>query len=188
MTELTRIGMLRRQRPLAMQALARYGIRCRRVDLVSQDTNFIYRVTSEDGTRYALRLVAPLWRTEDNLRAEVTWLEALSRDTDIPVPVVIPTLGGEPFVRLAAEEGGPERRALLMTWLPGMLLGHRLNTMNIRKMGTLFGSLHRHASDWDLPKDFPDARFTGFLGRGVSLQNFMRMNARHNECHTDTED
>ena len=164
--ELTRLGILRRRRPLAMQALAQYPIAIRRVDLVSHQTNYIYRVLSADGTRHVLRLVAPFWRTEENLQAEVMWLDALARDTSIPSPRIIPTTSGQPFVRLSPGHGRPDRRAVLMTWLPGMLLSRRLLPDNIRKMGELFGNLHVHAQAWQVPTDFPRPTFESFLSRG----------------------
>ena len=69
-TRLTRLGWLRRQRKLASEALARYPIDFDRVDLVSTATNFIYRARDVEGRLYALRLVAPGWRTELNLEWE----------------------------------------------------------------------------------------------------------------------
>ncbi|MEJ2131479.1 MAG: hypothetical protein P8Y95_07645, partial [Gammaproteobacteria bacterium] len=79
--ELTRLGVLRRQYPLVQWALMHYPINVRYLVLVSYDTNYIYRVTDDDGKLYALRLTAPYWRTEEDLRAEVMWLDALTRDT-----------------------------------------------------------------------------------------------------------
>lgn len=166
--ELTPLGILRRQHPLGKLALTHYPIRVRHLTLVSHATNYIYRVTAEDGARYALRLVAPYWRTEADLRAEVMWLDALARDTAIPVPKIVPTSDGERIVHLSPGGGRPDRRAILMTWLPGMSLGRRLNEDNIRKMGVLFAALHIHAGAWDPPADFPAQKFDGFLSRGES--------------------
>lgn len=163
---LTPLGILRRQRPLAEWALAQYPISISGLTLVSHATNYIYRVTADDGARYALRLVAPYWRTEQDLRAEVMWLDALARDTDIAVPEIIRTRDGEPIVYLSPGAGRPDRRAILMTWLPGMSLGRRLSNDNIRKMGALFAALHLHAGAWDPPAGFPNLQFDAFLSRG----------------------
>lgn len=162
-----------------MQALSAYPMRFRRVDLISHGTNYIYRASAQDGALYALRLVAPRWRTESNLIAEVTWLDALSRDTTIPVPRIIPTSTGDPFVRLHPGHGRPDRRAVLMSWLPGMLLGRRLTAANVRKMGELFARLHAHAQDWDVPADFPEQSFESFLSRGEDNLLFAEECASH---------
>lgn len=163
--QLTWLGWLRSQRKLASKALARYPIDFDRVDLISAATNFIYRARDVEGRLYALRLAAPGWRTEDNLRAEIAWLGALAQDTDIPVPKIVEAFEGEPYVRLDDSRTSTERRAVLMTWLPGMLLAKRLNPRNVRKMGELFAKLHVHARRWSPPRDFPRIGFTGFLGR-----------------------
>ena len=164
-TQLTWLGKLRRQRQFVSKALAQYPIVFDRVDLVSAATNFIYRARDVDGRHYALRLTAPFWRTEDNLRAEIAWLRALAQDTEIPLPRIIESTEGEPYVRLDDSRLNVQRRAVLMTWLPGMHLTKRLNARNVWKLGELFAKLHGHARKWSLPSDFPRIEFTGFLGR-----------------------
>lgn len=163
--QLTWLGKLRRQRKFVSEALAQYPIVFDRVDLVSAATNFIYRARDVEGRHYALRLTAPGWRTEDNLRAEVAWLRALARDTDIPVPRIIESTEGASYIRLDDSRLNTQRRAILMTWLPGMHLAKRLNARNVWKFGELFARLHVHASKWPLPSEFPRIAFTGFLGR-----------------------
>ncbi|MEM7021065.1 MAG: phosphotransferase [Pseudomonadota bacterium] len=162
---LTPLGRLRRQRQFVTRALTQYPIDFDRVDLISTATNFIYRARDAEGGIYALRLTAPWWRTEDNLRAEVAWLRALARDTDLALPKIVESAEGESYIRLHDRRLNTQRRAVLMTWLPGMLLAKRLNHRNVRKMGELFAKLHVHARSWSLPRDFPQIAFTGFLGR-----------------------
>lgn len=162
---LTQLGRLRRQRKFVYTALARYPVEFDRVRLVSAHTNFIYRVRDVEGRLYALRLVMPGWRSEQNLDAEVAWLRALESDTDIPVPKIIVSADGEPYVRMTDERLNVQRRAFLTSWLPGTLLGKRLNPQNVGKVGVLLAKLHLHAREWVLPSGFPNIAFTGFLGR-----------------------
>ena len=163
---ITRRAWHRRQRRVANEALSHYGIDFVRVDLVSASTNFIYRLRAVDGGLYGLRVVAPNWRTEENLRAEIAWLRALVRDTDIPLPEIIETQSAEAYVRVTDPYSGIERRALLFKWLPGISLAKRLDETNVGKLGELFATLHAHALGWTLPVDFPRASMTAFLGRG----------------------
>jgi Ser/Thr protein kinase RdoA (MazF antagonist) len=156
---LSRLGKLRREHVIALQALARYDLKIDRVRLISSSTNLIYRIIA--GKRpYILRLAFPDWRSPEAAGAEAVWLAALARDTDIPVPQIIPASDGNPVVRI-----GP-RHALLMTCLPGMSLSRRLTEENIRKMGELFGKLHEHAAAWTPPPAFPSRRFDRYLSRG----------------------
>lgn len=76
--QLTLLGKLRRQRPLAARALAQYPIEVIRYDMISYDTNFLYKVHAVDGEKYVLRLAAQNWRTFHDLRSEVMWLDALA--------------------------------------------------------------------------------------------------------------
>ncbi len=156
---LTRVGKLRREHGIALQALARYDLKIDRVRLISSSTNLIYRIVA--GKRsYILRLAFPGWRSPDAAAAEAVWLAALTRDTDIPVPRIIPASDGDLVVRIGA------RHALLMTYLPGMLLSCRLDERYIRKMGELFAKLHLHAGVWTPPAGFPQERFDRYLSRG----------------------
>ncbi len=150
---LTRLGRLRRLRRLAEDALEHYDVAVAVCRLASTGTNLIYRVRDADGRRYALRIAATNWRTADDLRSEVLWLEALSRDTDIRVPRVVRAADGAPFVRVAAEGVPGERLAALTSWHPGRLLGGRLTEADATAMGELFARLHRHAGEWRPPPE-----------------------------------
>ena len=156
---LTWRGFQRKQYPIALQMLSAFGIRADRIRLISSSTNFIYRLSVGDD-RYVLRLAFPGWRSLQDAEAEAAWLEALGRDTQIPVPRLLSTTGGEKVARIG------DRHAVLMTWLPGMLLGRRLTEENVSKMGALFGQLHLHAAGWRRPADFPAKTFNRFLSRG----------------------
>lgn len=162
MTESRRLtwrGFQRKQRPIALQMLAQHGIRPDRLRLISSSTNFIYRVTA-GRVRYVLRLAFPGWRSVDDAHAETAWLEALSRDTDIPVPRILRTKDDQ---AVAQRDG---RHAVLMDNIPGILLGKKLTEPNLRKMGALFAKLHLHAADWQLPPEIPQKTFRRFLSRG----------------------
>lgn len=169
--QLTLRGKLRRLRKLADEILSQYPIRVKRIDLIGSYTNMIYRVYAQDGAlqpeaQYALRIARPGWRDEEAAHSEILWLEALARDTDIPVPSIIRSKRGAGVVT-AQVEGVPEaRHAVLMTWQPGQLLGHHLTEANLSKMGALFGQLHEHGSNWQPPDAFSPRRFERFLSRG----------------------
>jgi Ser/Thr protein kinase RdoA (MazF antagonist) len=164
--QLTHMGRLRRQRRLVAPLLAQYPFETERADLISSATNMIYRVRAEDGALYVLRLVVPNWRTEENLRAEVLWLGALARDTDIPVPRIVPTKEGNRVAYVDCSWETAPRRGIVMSYLPGTLLGKCLTEANLVKMGELFGRLHLHGASWQPPPDFPALKFDRYLSRG----------------------
>ncbi|MEZ4674424.1 MAG: phosphotransferase [Caldilineaceae bacterium] len=156
----------RRFRWLALDALRPYPLQIQQVKLFSYDTNLLYRVRTMGGESYVLRLANGRWRSRTNAAGEVQWLDALAAETTIPVPRIIRTTTGEAIVTPSAEGAPDGFHALLMSWLPGTLLGKQLTEENLAKMGELFGRLHQHAGDWQPPADFPTQRFDKMIARG----------------------
>lgn len=156
----------RRFRRLALDALRHYPFQIAQVRLFSYETNLLYRVRATDGEIYVLRLANGHWRSQANAAGEVSWLDALAVATDIPVPRIIRTADGSAIVTPSAEGAPDGFHALLMSWLPGTLLGKQLTEANLAKMGELFGQLHHHAGGWQPPADFPCQRFDRMIARG----------------------
>lgn len=164
--ELSWPGKQRRFYRLAQDALTHYDLDVRRLVLIGYDTNLIYRVYTADGAQYALRLANGTWRARSDAEAEVLWLEALARDTEISAPRVVRGRHGEPTVTPVVEGGPANFHALLMSWLPGTLLGKRLSEQNLHKMGELFAQLHLHGGSWQPPAHFSGRHFDKMLSRG----------------------
>jgi Ser/Thr protein kinase RdoA (MazF antagonist) len=163
---LTFHGKLRRLHQLAISALESYDLDHPRLEYHTFSTNLLYRVSTPSGERFILRMASPGWRTYEDLLAEALWLEALDRDTSIPVPVIHPTRSGELVVQMA-DPGIPKVwNASLMRWLPGRLLVHYLTPPNLEKMGALFALLHHHGASWKPPAGFTTRRFEHWLSRG----------------------
>ena len=156
----------RRFRQLALDALRHYPFEVQQAKLFSYDTNLLYRVRTVAGDTYVLRLANGSWRSQQNATGEVRWLDALAAETVVPVPRIIRTADGSAIVTPTAEGAPDGFHALLMSWLPGTLLGKQLTEANLVKMGELFGQLHVHAGHWQPPADFPDQRFDQMIARG----------------------
>lgn len=183
--QLTFRGKLRRLRGLAEDALRQFGVTAVRLKLIGYDTNLMYRVWSEAGQQYALRIADPKWRSAETAVSEVMWLDALARDTDIPVPRIRRTPAGEAIVFPQAAGAPSDRHALLMGWLPGVLLGKRLTVPNITKMGELFGKLHLHGANWRPPNGFTGRHFDQMLSRGEPNMLFAESSLAAYDAHTE---
>jgi hydroxylysine kinase len=85
-----------------------------------RDENF--RLTGPDGAAYVLKIAncAELPAETDFQTAALLHLERA--DPALPVPRVVRTRAGEPYIRFTDQAGG-ERTARLLTYLPGTLLG-----------------------------------------------------------------
>jgi Ser/Thr protein kinase RdoA (MazF antagonist) len=164
--DLSDAGRLRRLRTMARAALLRYDIDRPEVTFHAFETNLLYRVTSASGDRFVLRLAVPGWRTLTDHRSEAAWLEALARDTGVGAPRIVPSRAGEPVVQLEAPDVPGTWNAMLMTWVPGRLLGRFLSERNLEKLGALFAELHHHGATWRPPEGFTSRRFEHWLSRG----------------------
>ncbi len=164
--ELTDAGRLRRLRALALEALGHYDLARPALTFHAFATNLLYRVTTATGERFVLRLAVPGWRTYEDHLAEAAWLDALARDTAIRAPRIVPARSGAQVLPLAAPEVPGTWDAMLMTWLPGRLLGSHLHARNLASLGALFAELHDHGARWTPPAGFTRRRFEHWLSRG----------------------
>jgi len=162
---LTNRGKLQRLRQMAQHGLSHYELKDPQLTYHGFETNLLYRVTTSQGECFMLRLAYPGWRNLTDLQSEALWVNALSRDTDIPVPEIVPTRTGALVLDMAVPDVPDRWYMTLMKWLPGRLLGHYLTEENLSKMGRLFAQLHIHGAAWQPPDGFTQRRFEGWLSR-----------------------
>ncbi|MBU0595839.1 GNAT family N-acetyltransferase, partial [Candidatus Bipolaricaulota bacterium] len=153
--ELTFLGQARRLRPLAMEALRRFGVDPRSMKQLTAATNTVFRVDRETGAPLVLRMTSPKsCHTPEVIRSEVAWLHALSEETDIGLPEPVPTANGH-FVVTVRGEGIPgDRHCALFRWVPGAMLDDRLTPRNVERHGRLSAKLHEHGSRFRPPPGF----------------------------------
>jgi Ser/Thr protein kinase RdoA (MazF antagonist) len=164
--QLTNRGKLSRLRHLAMVGLSHYDLNDPQITYHGFETNLMFRVTTAVGERFMLRLAYPGWRALADLQSEALWVNALTRETDIPVPEILPGRSGELVLTPSTPEVPDVWPMALMRWVPGRLLGHYLTAPNLEKMGRLFAELHVHGTDWRPPEGFTRRRFEHWLSRG----------------------
>ena len=133
--QLTHLGKLRRLYELAQLALQQYDIDPVSISLISKSTNLIYRIQTENRERWIIRLAQPGWRTKKDLESGAMWMEAIARDCEIPVATIKRSKKGE-YVATAVSQSVPNPwHIIVMSWLPGRLLGSQLNSSNLVRMG-----------------------------------------------------
>jgi Ser/Thr protein kinase RdoA (MazF antagonist) len=164
-SQLTIRGQARRLRRLVIHALDRYDFQVSDIRLVGMFTNAIFRLRTKSGPSYIMRVCTPEWRTKTDLTSEIMWLQALSQETNIRVPEPQPTRNGD-FIVEATVVGVPEtRRCVVMSWIPGALLGTKLNEANLYKMGILFARLHEHGLKFTPSKGFTKRQMDSIYAR-----------------------
>jgi len=166
---LTRTGKIRRIRQAALLALTQYDLDVAKVHLLGWPTNMLFRVRAQENDgptcTYVLRACAPGWRTDSDLHSEASWLQAQARDTDIGAPQVIASRRGETLVTVEYDGLAGPARFMLMTWVPGVILGKHLTPENLEKMGRLFAQLHQYSADWTPPPGFTQRRLDSVYAR-----------------------
>lgn len=145
----TQVRMLR---AVAAEALERWPLVVERIRLVYHGYNTTFRVVDARGRSFALRLSVNHRKPQASVEAEMAWLAALSRDTELSLPAPVAAVDGSLTVR-ASVPGLPEPiAAALFTWLPGTALDRIAEPRHVLQMGRAMAVLHRHASDWALPE------------------------------------
>lgn len=151
-----------RLRALAVTALARWGVSGGAPEIVKCRENAVFRVTAPDGRRAALRIHRHGYHTDEALRSELAWMEAL-RAAGVAVPAVVPTSSGALFA-VVRTRGVPEPRQVdMVTWMTGTPLGTIEDgpgpaLADLREtflgVGRLAARLHDHAQGWSPPAGF----------------------------------
>ncbi len=123
-----------------------------RLRLVTNDVNGIFRIDASDGRKFILRVTLPEGgHNLEHVAAEMDWLAALARDTDLSVPRPLPARDGSLVVETGAS-GVPEPRlCTIFSWVPGKDLAKELSPSNITKLGELMARLHAHALTYHPP-------------------------------------
>ena len=145
---------------LAERALGRFGLRGATLTHRSYMENVLYEVTDDRRAVHAsLRICRPGWEA-DALKREICWLGALSRDTDLRVPVSIPTRDGEPFAVVESPGIPGPRACVLLQWVDGAYAAPgKLTPSRLRNAGRFLATLHEHAGTFRLPADLAVERF-----------------------------
>jgi len=157
---LTVRGQARRLRELAINALTHYELDVVRLRLITNDMNGIFRIDTRDGRKFILRVTLPEGgHNLDHVTAEMDWLAALARNTDLSVPRPLPARDGSLVVEAGAS-GVPEARLCeVFSWVDGRDLAEDMSAANISKLGELMAGLHIHALTYHPPSDLSLLRF-----------------------------
>jgi Ser/Thr protein kinase RdoA (MazF antagonist) len=149
---------------LAQSALQQYPIFAYTLQSLRHNENLTYRV--QDTTRglvYVLRIHLPrhkgfqgLQQYTLALQSELSWLDALKQETDIPVQHPLVNLNQEFVTMLDSPFDTNRIPCTLLTWVSGHPFsqeaphGERL----AYKLGELMAKLHAHAQTWSHPEPF----------------------------------
>jgi hypothetical protein len=98
--------------------LERYGFKNPKLKLLSHGYNTFFRVDA-NSQKFALRLGVNSLRSLGNVSAELAWLQALTRDTDLIVPKPVATLDEKLIVSQEMDGIARAIHCVLFEWLSG---------------------------------------------------------------------
>jgi Ser/Thr protein kinase RdoA (MazF antagonist) len=128
--------------------------------VIKHRENAVFKV-EKDGFRAALRMHRHGYHSDDELRSELQWMQALSA-AGIKVPEVIPAASGDLFINYEAAGLPGTLQVDLFEWIDGEQLGSvEEGVSDVAEVERTFGVLgelaaqvHNQAVSWTLPDGF----------------------------------
>lgn len=140
---------------VAEEALAAFDLpRGSALRLLNLSENATYAV-EEPGTghRSILRVHRKDYHRRDQIESELSWLDALRRDSDLVVPTVLPARDGRRVVTV--EHDGVERYVVHFDMVAGAEPDENtVGTTDFHTLGCITAALHDHARQWQRPAEF----------------------------------
>lgn len=146
---------------LATEALQHWHLHGSELRLIKYRENAVFEVVSPSGERYALRIHRHGYHSDDALRSELQWMEALN-EAGIAVPVLVHANGDQPFVLVSVSAVPEPRQIDVFEWVDGQQLGSVEEGLAdpaavsdaYHTIGALAARLHNQSSGWSLPEGF----------------------------------
>jgi Ser/Thr protein kinase RdoA (MazF antagonist) len=148
-------GVIADDREIAERALAEYELAPEStLSLLNLSENATYVVEdAATGTRSILRVHRQNYHRASEIQSELDWLDALRRDSDITVPVVLPASDGRRVVTV--DDGNNSRNVVHFELVPGVEPDEKtLTAEDFRTLGAITAVLHEHSHNWMRPAGF----------------------------------
>jgi Ser/Thr protein kinase RdoA (MazF antagonist) len=152
---------LQRYEVAAAEALQHWNMQGAKLTLIKEPReNAVFEADSGD-ERYAIKLHRPGYHTDDELRSEYQWLQALA-DHGIAVPTIVPTVGGSLFATQRVTGMDDDVQVDVVEWIDGEDFGSVEEGIadetsaadTYRTIGELAAQVHNQAVSWQLPPGF----------------------------------
>jgi Ser/Thr protein kinase RdoA (MazF antagonist) len=148
---------------LAQEGAARFGLdRNVTVTLCNVSENHTYRVDDNDhGTRFALRVHRPGYRSVEEIESELMWMDALGATDTVDTPRAIVASDGERVVEVSHPNMGP-RNVVMFEWVAGVapdLDDGDAASEQFEILGEISARMHDHARRWSPPSHFVRPRW-----------------------------
>jgi Ser/Thr protein kinase RdoA (MazF antagonist) len=145
---------------VAHRALDAYGLADAPYTYLQHSENVTFKVDLSDGGTRLLRIHVPRvalmgkhGANVEMVNSELVWLEALRRETDLPVQQPVRNADGQFVTRI--HKGKRQFNCTLLEWLEGEPYQRALeNEETVAQLGTMIATMHRFSSQWQRPAGF----------------------------------
>ena len=160
-------------RAIAERALDEWDIPTAQIELISISENTVFRVDTDSGETYVLRIHRPGYHTLAELNSEQQWTAALKRaGIGVPLPRLTRDCRGYAIVPVP---GSMETRHVgIVEWFEGVTLSsimaqapdEKALALHFDQLGRIAARIHNQAVSWQIPEDFQRHAFDadGFVG------------------------
>ncbi|WP_114326530.1 phosphotransferase enzyme family protein [Candidatus Colwellia aromaticivorans] len=133
-----------------------------KLTLIKHRENAVYSLEASDGERYALRIHRVGYHSNEALKSELQWVNAL-KEYGLGVPKALVTQNGDFFALIKTESITDVRQVDLLAWVKGEQIGSieeglDTNPNQVRENYLIIGQqaakLHNQSSTWTLPENF----------------------------------
>lgn len=166
-------------RELATRALERWGLEGASVDLLKHRENTVFKISTEEGDRYVMRVHRDDYHSDAALLSELRWLEAL-RGAGVATTEAVRCLDDAWFARVRTPGLPGGRQVDLLAWVPGKAIGSIEEGVSLgetemvtvyRQAGEQAARIHNVGESWPRPEGFERLRWDeqGFYGENGSV-------------------
>ncbi len=119
--------------------------------LVNHSENHTFAYQTRDRERFTLRVHRPDYQNIRSIQSELSWLEALRRDTDLPIPEPVAGRDGALLQDFQTPDG-TTRHGVLFRFIEGHEPSPQSNLVDLfGVLGRYAATLHRHVIGWERP-------------------------------------
>ncbi|KAA3648346.1 MAG: LysM peptidoglycan-binding domain-containing protein [Chloroflexi bacterium] len=164
---------------LARVALEDYPLEVTNITPLQYQLNASFQVEGkptdiEDGEsqRFFLRISAPDYQSQDNIRSEMVYLKYIRDNSDLKVPNPLATHIGELMTTAESLQVPEPRNVIMLRWQEGGALPEdELGSTELEKVGAFMAKLHNLAEAFEEPDYFVRKRWDvdGLMGENLDV-------------------
>lgn len=143
---------------IVRSVLEAYPLPVARVTPLKQVYNNNFRIDTQGGEKYMLRIYHPRRTSVEPVLSELLWLAALNQETDLRVPGPVLNREAQYVTVISDPDFEQPRMSVLFRWTDGRFLNRTLTPAHLFQVGELMANLHNHAAHWDRPTGFTRRR------------------------------